>query len=211
MRSHLHPSLRLHDAVLAREVLGAEHALVRVLEQQDVIRRDLLVLCALLPATLGGAALGSDSAVWLAAATAVTGAVLAIVAAVLLVRRREAALALIADGRDELPLPAIAEERARLLDPAYRRNLARSLSLLRWRAAEHTEWFRTSPIPDNVSMLRSVSDGMREVEQLLTRDEVGVRGVALTRRLLVDGCSPLHGRDPQRLSEELHRIIAMLR
>jgi hypothetical protein len=35
--------------------------------------------------------------------------------------------------------------------------------------------------------------------------------VALARKLLIDGRSPLHGHDPQLLSEELHRIAANLR
>jgi hypothetical protein len=211
MRAHLHPPLRLREAVPAREMLGPEHELVRTLELQDVVHRDLLVLGALLPATLGAAALGSDSAVRLAGAAAAVALALAAFAAVLRIRRRDAAVALIGEGRAELPLPAVAEERARLLDPAYRRTLARSLSLLRWRAAEHSEWFVTSAVPYDVSMLRSVAGGMREVEELLTGDEVNVRGVALARTLLVDGCSPLHGHDPRRLGEELCRIAASLR
>src|SRR5690242_6320203 len=83
---------RFHDAVQAREVLGAEHALVHVLELEDVVRRDLLVLCALTPvATL----LGTHVAVWVAAATAITAAAFVAAAIVLRVRRRDVALALI--------------------------------------------------------------------------------------------------------------------
>lgn len=211
MRAHPHPPPRLHEAIPAREMLGAEHALVRVLEAQDVVRRDLLALCALLGPALGAMLLGSESAAWLAAAAAAVAVVLAGIAAILHGRRRDAAFELILEGRDRLPLPAVAEERAHLLDPAYRRTLARSLALLRWRAAEYSEWFVTSPIPFDVPMLRSVADGMRELEELLTREEVGVRGVALARKLLIDGRSPLHGHDPQLLSEELHRIAANLR
>lgn len=160
---------------------------------------------------LGGVAWRSDSAVWLAAATVALVAALGAGAAILRVRRREAALTLILEGRAQLPLPAVGDERERLLDAAYRRMLACSLAVIRSRAEEHSEWFRTSSIPYNVPMLRSVADDLREVEELLTREAVGVRGVALSHKLLAEGCSPLHGNDPRRLSEELHRIAAALR
>jgi hypothetical protein len=211
MRAPFHLSLRLHEAVLAREVLGPEHALVHVLELQDLVRRDLLMLCALLPAVLGGLVLGLESAIWLAAATVVTVAALGAGAAILLYRRREAALALILGGRAQLPLPAVAEERERLLDPAYRRMLARSLALIRRASEERSTWLQASPIPYCAPMIRDVANELREIETLLTRDAVSVRGVALTHQLLVDGRSPLHGGDPRRLSEELHRIAAVLR
>jgi hypothetical protein len=211
MRAHSHRTLRLHESGQARELLGTAHALVRILELQDVVRRDLLVLGALVPATLGAAVLGSDAAAWLTLGAAIAIAALGGGAALLHVRRREAALTLIVEGRDRLPLAAVARERERLLDPAYRRMLAHSLALLRSRAETLPDWFRTSPIPYNAAMLRSVADELRELERLLTCETVGVRGVALTHRLLVDGHSPLHGNDARQLSEELRRIAVSLR
>jgi hypothetical protein len=207
MRAGLRRSLRLHEAVLAREVLGVGHPLVHVLELQDLVRRDLLVLCALVPAVLGGLVLGLESAAWLAGATAATAAALGAGAAILLLRRREAAIGLILEGRAQLPLPAVAEERERLLNPAYRRMLARSLALIRRGAEARSPW----PALYCAPMIRGVADELRELEALLTRKAVDVRGVALTYELLVDGRSPLHGSDPRRLSEELQRIAAILR
>jgi hypothetical protein len=181
-----------------------------VLELQDVVRRQLLAVGAFIPALTGAVAIGSAAAPWLLGADALIAAALGGFAAVLRQRRREYALDLILEGRERLPLAAVADERRRLLERSHRRMLAHTLELIRRAAQEQPPWLRSSALPYCARTLSVTASQLEEIERLLRGDAAGLRGIALTQRLLVDGSSPLHGQDAQRLSEELRRITMLL-
>jgi hypothetical protein len=84
-------------------------------------------------------------------------------------------------------------------------------SLIRRAAEEHPQWLRSSALPYCPRTLSAATPQLAEIERLLRGDAAGLRGIALAQRLLVDGSSPLHGADAQRLSEELRRIVVLLR
>ncbi len=204
-------SRSLHQAQAAQAVLGAEHPLARALEREDVVRRDLLVAGALTVAGIGGVLLGVGAAVWLLGPAGLTAMALTGSAAVVRQQRRERVLDLILEGRERLPVSAVADERRRLADPAHRRMLANTLALIRKGADGHPQWLRSSTLPYSPSALRAATSQLIEIEQLLRGEAAAVRGVALVQRLLVDGGSALHRDDSQRLCEELRRVSVLLR
>jgi hypothetical protein len=210
----MHPSVHLPpsfaQASRARAVLGSDHPLVRALELEDVVRRDLLVVAAMLAPLALIAWLRVAFAPWLLGAALVSAAALVALVAILRARRREFALALILEGHERLPVQAVAAERARLLAADHRRMLARSLELLRAAASERHDWLRSGTLPYSARTITAAAPAMREVEALLRSERPGTRGVALAQRLLVDGRSPLHGSDAHALREELRRIAVLL-
>ncbi len=206
-----HLSRSLHEMLPARNALGEQHPLVRVLELQDVVRRDLLVVSGMVPALIAGLALGFGPAPWLLGGTGCCAAVLAFAAMVLHQRRRALAVELIVDGRADLAVAAVVDEARRLLDPAERRMLARSLARIRTAAHENPPWLRPSTLPYHRRTVLTAAPALVEIERLLQGHTPGLRGIALAQRLLIEGASPLYGHDAQRLNEELHRIIALLR
>ncbi len=190
--------------------LGDAHPLVGVLERQDVVRKHLLVVVALAPVFAAAAVLGVAAAPWLLGADVGTVAALSGCVAALRHRRREHALELILEGRERLPLVAVVRERRRLLEQSHRRMLAHTLELIRRAATEQPLWLRSSALPYCAPTVSAATSQLEEIERLLRSNTAGLRGIALTRRLLVDGGSPLHGEDVQTLTEELRRITLLL-
>jgi hypothetical protein len=210
----MHPTIHLPSSFTqappARAVLGVEHPLVRLLEQEDVVRRDLFVVATIVPPLGVAAAMDLVAALVVLGAALTTLIALGCLGAALRARRRELALTLIVEGHERLPVSAVAAERRRLADPAYRGMLARTLERIRAAARHQPSWLGSSTVAYDAGTILAAEPRIMQIERLLRSDRVGPRGVALTLRLLVDGGSALHGSDARRLEEELGRITAVL-
>jgi hypothetical protein len=127
----------------------------------------------------------------------------------LLRRRRRQALELILEGREKLPIAAVEEQRARLLEPRHRETLAASFEDLAGAALSPDSW--PPAYVFECSTVASVAHELRDVGALLRSGPTTARGVALARRLLTDGVhSPLYRDEPTALSHELRRIRFLL-
>jgi hypothetical protein len=120
--------------------------------------------------------------------------------------RDRQALDLIAHGRGQLPVTAIARARRRLLDPAERERLAETLEVIR---AEVEHPVRPVRPLYRVPVVRAVSSELGEVARLV-REDGGLRGLASAEQLVTDGCSPLYGDAELLLRQELGRIRFLL-
>ena len=200
------------DESAAAVVLGPEHELVDVLARRRALSVQILVTSI----PIGLAAIGiarhvGAAAIVLAAAAAVQLALLVAVS-YLRSRTRDIAEEIIASGNDAArALSTVEHERRRLASPKERRRLARSLERLVQDAERWPRGAARYQPPPGVPCLRLVVDDAREVVELLDTEPAGVRGIALTSRLLADGgASPLYGTDPEPLREELRRIRYLL-
>ena len=193
----------------ATAALGPEHPLVRAIELERVLVRDVLAVAAVGTLVLVAIASGMVEALWPAAAVVLPMFAFAICAAAARAAVRRRAWDLIAEGRECLPVPVIARERERLLAAAHRRMLARSFARYRM-AAQAPPWPRGSATAVRGRTVRDVDAELRALERLLEECESEARGVVQAERLIVDAGSPLHGGDPQRLREELRRITMLL-
>jgi hypothetical protein len=204
-------SRRRSQGSSARDLLGARHPLVHVVDDIRVLGEQSTVVATMLAAALSAALAGVSEA---RAAVAAALVVLVAVACRLLIRmsvERDLVLDLIVEGRDDLPLPSVARERRRLLDRGCRVQLAGALDALREEA--------TTPLAQRSPRLplycrRVVAGVAPELEgtaQALRRSDAGVRGIALSERLLTGHDSPLYADDADRLREELGRVRFLLR
>jgi hypothetical protein len=201
----------VHVVHTAAGLLGPAHPLVRVLNQMTVrVEQSVVVLTAMLAGGVGLAAGVSQALALIAGAAVVQGALMGSLA-ILVSDRRAHVRDLIIDGRDSLPLAVVQRERRRLLTPGHRLALARSLDELRHEAEHPVLRPSWSPPLYAPRVLRTVAPQLAEASRLLRPDGVSPAGVAMTDRLLGGHDSPLYGRDPRRLSEELHRIVVALR
>jgi hypothetical protein len=123
--------------------------------------------------------------------------------------KRYGVLELIVQGRGDLPLRAIACERRRLLDRGHQQHLAAWLDAIRNEAKHPIPARRARPIC-SVRVIAAAAPDLATIAELLRSEDAGLRGVAATQRLLVDGTSSLYGQDENRLCEELHRIRFLL-
>jgi len=196
-------TVRPRDADAALQALGSEHPMVRAEERVRRLRAQAGAVGAIL--ALGGAGLlaGVRDLAPLVLAAAIVLAPLAAGLCLALIARRDAALDLVAAGRDGLPLPAVRRMRARLSDPRRARALARSLRSLRREARR--SWHGLLPPLWSPSVIREVDEELERIAQLL-ETQPSVRLVACAEQLLGGGGSPLYGGDPLRLREELRRI-----
>lgn len=199
------------DERAATDVLGADHALARVLAR----RRALSVQIAITSVPVVLAAIGTMRAV--DSAPIVLGAALvveiALLATIPFVRSRthEVTYELLAEGDDDtLTIPVVRNESRRLRSWRERERLAGSLEKL-LHASEG--WSRARPAhgaPLGVRTLSFAAGEARDVIGLLRADTAAVRGIAMVSMLLRDGASPLYGYDPRKLREELARIRYLL-
>jgi hypothetical protein len=126
------------------------------------------------------------------------------------VRRHTCVRELIVEGHADLPLVAVQRERASLLDPAHREDLARWLDAIRHECAHPAP-----PLPWTCPLFRTevvagVGGELADISRLLRGGGTGARGIAMLEALLTDGGSPLYGADVGALREELHRIRFIL-
>ena len=196
--------------VSATAFLGDDHPLVRVSDSLGVLLKQALVVAAVASVSLGALIEGVWPAGALVLAAAIVEGALACAAAWLAHRKRACALALIREGRGDLPIAAVRRERARLLDPGHREDIAQ------WLDATREEAERRTPRPPyarplfNVRVVRAAQPQLRELAQALRREDVGLRGVVRTQQLLERGTSPLYGHDLEALRHELQQILFLL-
>jgi hypothetical protein len=127
-------------------------------------------------------------------------------AAVAAWNKRECVLELIIDGRGNLPLDIVRRERRRLLDPNHRDALARSLDGIRVEAENAVHRRPLASAVFRARAIAAVASDLMDIARLLGDDRASPRGVAMIRRLLFDGTSPLYGEEVRILREELHQI-----
>jgi hypothetical protein len=190
-------------------LLGPEHPLARAESRLRTLRAQLAVTVALGVASLLASLVLGSYALHLALGSAALSAVLAGAALMARASLRERALELIANGREELPLPAVESERERLSDRRYRRRLARTLDAISADPGPREWW---APITANREAVHAARDELGEIARLLRElPIVRARGVALATRLVRDGAtSPLYQGPAPRLREELGRIRHVL-
>lgn len=190
-------------------LLGHDHPLARAESQERLLRAQFAVtvvfgfLAAALVPFLGRASLRLSIG-----ATVVAGA-FAFAAFLAHIRLRDRAFELIASGREDLPVPAVECERARLRKRRYRRQIARTLDVITLQPQSRDWW---SPLYANQEAVHGAQVELREVARLL-RELPTVRacGVALVTRLIRDGAtSPLYQGPALHLREELGRIRHVL-
>jgi hypothetical protein len=198
-----------HEELLADALLGADHPLARVLQRRRQLLEQSLVVAAVLAASVAALADGLSAALAFVLATAIVESVLVCDAAMLSCSKRYGVLELIVQGRGDLPLRAIACERRRLLDRGHQQHLAAWLDAIRNEAEHPIPARRARPIC-SVRVIAAAAPDLATIAELLRSEDAGLRGVAATQRLLVDGTSSLYGQDENRLCEELHRIRFLL-
>ena len=193
----------------AREFLGDDHPLVRVLHRTSVAIRRLLIVVAILACAAAAWLDGAHAAVAVIAAAAIVETFLALQLASLRWLARERAGDLIIQGRADLPLDDVRRERRRLLDRGHCDDLADWVDRT-WTVAERSLRSPQPPPFSSGRVIVAVRPELAEIAARLREDAPGVRGVALVERLLSEGGSPLHGGSVSALRQELRRIRFML-
>jgi hypothetical protein len=189
----------------AREFLGDDHPLVRVLRRTSAAMRHLLSVAVILVFAAVAWFDGAHAALAVMAAAAVVEVALALQLASLR-WLAERACDLIIQGRADLPLDDVRRQRRRLLDRAHCDDLADWVD----RTCTVAERSLRSPHQPatffNARVILAARPELADISARLRKDAPGVRGVALLERLLSEGGSPLHGRSVSALRQELHRI-----
>jgi hypothetical protein len=194
----------------AFSVLGPDDPLARVTAQLSVATERSVAVSVML--VLGIVAVIVDMSVGapvVVAAAVVLAALIARIGSLRAASYRRA-LELIAQGRGELPIEAVARVRRRLLDRANRERLARTLDVIRVEAGRPPiECHAIRPLY-SVPVVRAVSAELGELAGLV-RQSGGVRGLAATEQMVTDGRSPLYGDAEAILRQELARIRFLFR
>lgn len=189
--------------------MGPDHPLVHVSEGLAAVAWQSLAVASVLAASVIALAAGAGWAPGMAASSGVVLLALGAVGALLRQRGRDPVLALIAGGREDLPLDTVERERHRLLDRRTRSCLAASFESLVEEAANPQ--LMPGPRLFDPVVVGSVADELQQVAALLRDAPSSARGIALAWWLLSDGvASPLHRRDVGALREELGRICHLL-
>jgi hypothetical protein len=123
--------------------------------------------------------------------------------------RRQECVSLIAAGRGDLPLTAVARERGRLASPRNRARLARTIEDL-----AQPQPFGAHPVnarpPLDARVVGPVRPQLQALAQQLARDAVSIRGVALLELLISSPLSALYGTEPELLKREVGRVRYLL-
>jgi hypothetical protein len=192
-------------ATSAEEILGREHPLAHAEERVGRLGAQSGTVAVVLVGSAAGLAAGARGLLAVLVAAAIVQTALAILLASAVACRHERALALIAAGRERLPLDAVRRERARLADPRRATLLARSLERLR---SEARRPYGGHPIGGPLyepGVIREVDGELGGIVRAL-RAAPRLVAVARAELLLRGPSSPLYGTDSRRLREELRRI-----
>jgi hypothetical protein len=201
---------RYTQTAAAYALLDADDPLLRVLERMSVRLEQSATVTAILSASVAALMAGVSQALAGVVACAVAALALAGSLAMLTSDRRSCVRDHIIEGRGSLPLVVVQRERRRLLAGRTRALLARSLEEVR-QDAQRRVGHAAEPRPLYAPSVVAVAVELQTAARLLDRDRVSLSGVAMTERLLNAHNSPLYGRDPMLLREELHRITYVLR
>jgi hypothetical protein len=183
---------------------------VWVSDRLHVLADQSLTVAGVLSASIVLLVAGLSRAFCLVLASAVVQATIAVAIALVADRKRELVLDLIIEGRGHLPLVAVRRARRRLLDRGHREGLAQWLDAV-CREAEHPMQRPAFARPMySTRLITTLAPDLAEIARLLRTDTPGLRGVAMTQRLLGDGTSALYGQDVDVLRQELHRIRFLL-
>jgi hypothetical protein len=191
-------------------LLGPGHPFVRDSERLASVVRAFVVGSAVLLGATTAVAAGASSARAMIVAVAVADLLFVCWAALLLDRRRWHALDLVGQGREALPIPAVARLVARLNSPRHRRRLIRSVEEL---VDPEVRPFDVATVPWRFvrsDLLAPVHRELNQIARLLRNSDASVQGVALMTQLMHDGTSSLHGFDIRVLREELARVRFLL-
>jgi hypothetical protein len=190
--------------------LGADHPLAGVLREAETVFAQLVWVTAVQAAGVvflfGNLSFGLS----LAIAGVVVQVGLVCRLAALRARRREVCLALIAAGRERLPLACVGREWRRLLNPRTVEQLAGSVDEILRVVAQRPPLHPAARPIFHIAVIRPVAPELRQVASLLRAGRPCVRGVAAVERLLRSGDSPLYGVEVESLRQELRRVRYLL-
>ena len=200
------------DSLQSSLILGADHPLTRAIEAAQRINRQCGVVGAVL---LGGVINLGQGASWGAAVVVSAGVVLLcylIAAAAQEGRKRDRALELIAEGREDVPIAAVQRSRERLCSARRQRQMARTIERMIELALHPPSPCSRSARPlFKIRVVSSVTEELHAVCEPLRSASAAARGVALAEKLLGDGTSALYGDDPRPLRNQLQRIQRVMR
>ena len=195
---------RSGQVAAAAALLGEAHPLVAVRGRIETIGGQLVVVAA---AHAAGLVLW-----WLQMAPGMAVTIAALGSEVVLgcrlfllqQRRREECVALVAEGRDALPLQPVARECRRLASARYRTQLAGAVEEL-----ARPQSFSARP-PLDARVVGPLRPQLHELAQQLACDHVSARGVASLELLISSPTSALYGAEPDRLRREVGRVRYLL-
>jgi hypothetical protein len=192
-------------------VLGPQHPLMRAIDAWHVVMRQCTIVAAVLCGSGIACLEGRGWAAPLAVAAAITLAILAVVAVSLRQRRRDHAIDVILEGREEVGLAVVQRECGRLRSARTRRALARSFTEMVHQATHPQKLQMRGARPlYHLAIVAGVTDELLELASGLEREAVSTIGVARAERLITNAMSPLYGLEPGALRTELRRIISQL-
>jgi hypothetical protein len=197
------------DGAAAGTLLGEGNPLVRVLEAIDRIGDQLAWVASAHGVGLALWAMGVRAGTALCLAALAMEVVLGSWLFLLALSRRDLCLTSIVEGREGLPLAAIARECRHLRRPRHRAQLARALTRLS-EPPPFGAYAMTARPPIEARVVKPVRPQLRELAARLEDDDVSVRGVAAAERLVSSPCSPLYGPDPDALRREVGRARYLL-
>jgi len=212
MRSSLHTDRfdsrqsrdRRRDIDEASAVLGDQHPLVIVLARLDATKEQLLWVAGFhaLSLALWVAAAGGSP---LVAAVIAVELVLGCRIVLLRIQLRGLCLDLIVEGNENLPVAAVAAERARLLAPRHQQQLARTLERIVWPEPVSSVVLTARPVV-HATVVNALAPQLHELTERLRQQQVSCRGVALIEELISCPGSPLYGTESDDLARELGRV-----
>ena len=168
-----------------------------------------MVTLAALSASAVAWAAGAQAAAWFIVAASSVPAALSCTMWLLAEAAHKRVADLIIDGDEDVMLVAVQRERRRLLDARRRDSLAHRLEDVS-KTGVHPLRDALRPIVRVSVTARAVGPELTMIAALVRAETAGVRGIAMTERVLCDRTLPLYGREVEPLREELDRIRALL-
>jgi hypothetical protein len=198
------PRERPRDRVEASAVLGDRHPLVVVLGRLDSSKEQLLWVAAVHALSLVLWVVGPAGGALVAGVIAAE-LVLACRIVLLRMQLRGLCLDLIVEGNEDLPVAAVAAERARLVAPRHQQQLARTLERIVCPQPVSSVLLTARPVV-HARVVNALAPQLHELTYRLRQQQVSCRGVALIEELICSPGSPLYGTDPDELARELGRV-----